>query len=156
MIRPRLLVALPFCLGVAVHGFSVGTSSVAFRPNINKFTSTCLFAEDAKAKTATNADDILSSPAFLNRKLEVLKSDLAKAEDELAAAQTSLEQGKADWGKQLDDLEKEVRCRESTCGVMKHAVELESNTCSYPYKRIHATVFHYARSIQDKEFSGNC
>ena len=109
MLRPRLLVALPFCLGVTVHGFSVGTSSIAFQRSINKFTSTCLFAEDAKAKTATNADDILSSPAFLNRKLDVLKSDLAKAEEELEAAKASLEQGKAEWGKQLDVLEKEVR-----------------------------------------------
>jgi len=107
MITPRLIVALPFCIGVAVHGFSVGRSSIAFRPVVARSTSTCLFADDAKESTAAGADDILNSPAFLNRKLEVIKSDMVKAEEELAAAIASLEEGKAEWGKQLDDLEKE-------------------------------------------------
>jgi hypothetical protein len=105
MIYSRLLAALPFCLVVAVNGFS--TETVAFRPSAMKSTSTCLHAEDAKA--ASSADDILNSPAFLTRKLEVLKSDSQKIDEEYKAAKAAVEEGKAEWGKQLDDLEIEVR-----------------------------------------------
>jgi molecular chaperone GrpE len=55
------------------------------------------------------ATDILNSPEFLKRKLEVLKSDMAKAEDDLKAAQARLEAGKAEWGGQIDDLQKEYQ-----------------------------------------------
>ena len=88
-----------------MNGFSTGT--VAFRPSVMKSTSTCLHAEDAKA--VSSADDILNSPAFLTRKLEVLKSDSQKIDEEYKAAKAALEEGKAEWGKQLDDLEMEVR-----------------------------------------------
>jgi len=61
--------------------------------------------EKPKASAAT---DILNSPAFLKRKLDVLKSDLAKTETDLAAAKERLEAGKVEWGQQLEDLGKEV------------------------------------------------
>ncbi len=54
------------------------------------------------------SNDILNSPAFLQRKYEVLQTDLQKAEDALAAAQQRLEEGKAEWGPQLADLQIEV------------------------------------------------
>jgi molecular chaperone GrpE len=55
------------------------------------------------------ATDILNSPAFLKRKLELLKADIAKAEEDLKAANVLLEQGKAEWGPQLDDLSREYK-----------------------------------------------
>jgi flagellar motility protein MotE (MotC chaperone) len=80
---------------------SVGaTSRMAFRP------STCLRAE---SDSDDSGSDILNSPAFLTRKLEVLKSDLATAEESMAAATKKLEDGKAEWEKQFEDLKKEVR-----------------------------------------------
>jgi len=51
--------------------------------------------------------DILSSPAFLKRKLEVLKSDISKLDDRIEKAKTSLEAGKAEWGDKLKELERE-------------------------------------------------
>lgn len=62
--------------------------------------TTRLFAAD---------NDILNSPAFLQRKFEVLQSDMQKAEEALAAAQQRLEEGKAEWGPPLADLQVEVR-----------------------------------------------
>lgn len=53
--------------------------------------------------------DILSSPAFLQRKLDVLKTDIEKAEEGVAQAKAELEAGKAEWKPKLDDLEKEAR-----------------------------------------------
>jgi hypothetical protein len=89
---------------------SVGASSrMAFRP------STCLRAESEKEsesadKSSSDAgSDIYSSPAFLNKKLEVLKADLAKVDEKMAVEKARLEEGKAEWGPQLDDLKKEVR-----------------------------------------------
>lgn len=56
-----------------------------------------------------SATDILNSPAFLKRKLELLKTDLAKADEDLQAANVLLEQGKKEWGPQLDDLQREYK-----------------------------------------------
>jgi len=58
--------------------------------------------------TAGSKTDILSSPAFLKRKLEVLKNDLAAAEQDLEEAKQRLEEGKKEWGQQLDALQEEV------------------------------------------------
>ena len=58
-------------------------------------------------KSAT--DDILNSPDFLKRKLEVLKSDVAQAKETLEQAQARLEAGKAEWGAQIDELAKEYK-----------------------------------------------
>jgi hypothetical protein len=82
---------------------SVGASSrMAFRP------STCLRAESEKESESDGGSDIYSSPAFLNKKLEVLKADLAKVDEKMSVEKARLEEGKAEWGPQLDDLKKEV------------------------------------------------
>jgi flagellar motility protein MotE (MotC chaperone) len=84
---------------------SAGASSrMAFR------TSTCLRAEsESEKESAKDSDDIYSSPVFLNKKLDVLKSDLAKVDEKMVVEKARLEEGKAEWGQQLDDLKKEVR-----------------------------------------------
>jgi molecular chaperone GrpE len=60
-------------------------------------------------KTPDAAMDILNSPEFLKRKRDVLKNDLAKAEEDLKAATERLEAGKAEWGPQLEGLQKEYQ-----------------------------------------------
>lgn len=54
------------------------------------------------------ASDILNSPAFLKRKLEVLKSDIEKTEADVEAALERAEVAKEEWGPQLEDLQREV------------------------------------------------
>ena len=54
------------------------------------------------------ASDILNSPAFLRRKVDVLKSDLEKLEAQINTANAQLEEGKAEWGPELDRLQSEV------------------------------------------------
>lgn len=49
----------------------------------------------------SGATDILNSPAFLKRKLEVLKSDIGQLEEEISNAKAALEQGKEVWGDKL-------------------------------------------------------
>jgi hypothetical protein len=73
-------------------------SRMAFR------SSTCLQAE-----SDDGASDILNSPVFLQKKLDVIKSDLAIADEKMAVEKARLEEGKAEWGGQLDDLKREVR-----------------------------------------------
>lgn len=65
--------------------------------------------EEEEVKKPDVATDILNSPDFLKRKLEVIKSDIAKAEEDLQEAQQRLEAGKAEWGSQIDDLQKEYQ-----------------------------------------------
>eukprot|EP00534_Pseudo-nitzschia_fraudulenta_P001385 CAMPEP_0201123566 /NCGR_PEP_ID=MMETSP0850-20130426/7684_1 /ASSEMBLY_ACC=CAM_ASM_000622 /TAXON_ID=183588 /ORGANISM="Pseudo-nitzschia fraudulenta, Strain WWA7" /LENGTH=210 /DNA_ID=CAMNT_0047390547 /DNA_START=232 /DNA_END=864 /DNA_ORIENTATION=+ len=52
-------------------------------------------------------NDILNSPAFLKRKLEVLESDIATAEEDLVAATERKEVAKEEWGPQLEALQRE-------------------------------------------------
>lgn len=54
-----------------------------------------------------NASDILNSPAFLKRKLEVLTSDIANVDQQIQQAKEVLEANKAEWKTQFDDLDKE-------------------------------------------------
>jgi len=61
----------------------------------------------AVAGAAADPNDILNSPAFLKRKLEVLESDIATAEEELAAATERKEVAKEEWGPQLEALQRE-------------------------------------------------
>jgi hypothetical protein len=58
--------------------------------------------------SSSGATDILNSPAFLKRKLEVLKNDLEKAESDLVAALERAEVAKEEWAPQLEDLQREV------------------------------------------------
>lgn len=66
-------------------------------------------AEEAPAAASGAADDILNSPAFLKRKIDVLKSDIAAIDEKISAANEVYEAGKAEWGPQIENLRKEVR-----------------------------------------------
>jgi len=52
--------------------------------------------------------DILNSPAFLKRKVEVLQSDIGAMEKEIEEANTVYLAGKEEWGSKFDMLVKEV------------------------------------------------
>lgn len=62
---------------------------------------------DEGTSSAPDPNDILNSPAFLKRKLEVLESDIATAEEDLAAATERKEVAKEEWGPQLEALQRE-------------------------------------------------
>jgi len=71
-------------------------------------------AEEEKKETKNKkkeepATDILSSPSFLKRKLEVLKTDTAKVDEKSDAANELFKAGKAEWGSKIDLLRSEVR-----------------------------------------------
>ena len=57
---------------------------------------------------AEKESDILNSPAFLKRKLEVLNSDISNVDERIEKAKAALEAGKAEWGDKLRELEREV------------------------------------------------
>jgi len=68
--------------------------------------STGLFAEEKAADSSSSdaAGDILSSPAFLKRKLEVIKTDIAKSAEDIKTAQAALDEGRKEWGGKFADL----------------------------------------------------
>lgn len=101
-----------------VQAFTVSPAGNPTTLNV-KYTSTCRYAQDGEGES-TEAEtppeeekqkkdsDILSSPDFLKRKVDVLNSDIKKAEQDLEDAKKRLEEGKAEWAPQLEELQKEV------------------------------------------------
>lgn len=67
-------------------------------------------APSASSSSSANdkMNDILDSPAFLKRKIDVLKSDIEAADEKIEAANKIYEANKAEWGPQLETLRKEV------------------------------------------------
>jgi len=95
------------------------TPSVALGTRVST-SNTILFAEEeaaaaeepvdepAEAPAAVpSSDDILNSPAFLKRKVDVMKSDIEAAEEKIAAANAVYEENKAEYGDQIENLRKE-------------------------------------------------
>jgi hypothetical protein len=82
-------------------------------------TSTCLRAEAEKEQEAEVAPDtdILNSPGFLKRKIDVLNSDIVKTDLDIEVAKTQLDEGKAEWETLIVDLQKEVRPEGSVCFI---------------------------------------
>ena len=67
-----------------------------------------------EVKEESSTDDILNSPAFLSRKVDVLKSDISAVEEKIDAMNTVYEENKKEWGPQIEDLRKEV-CSSNSC-----------------------------------------
>lgn len=135
-VQRSLLFLILSAISVSVESFAVRCPSSSFLATSSASPAavartTCLFAEEendteaAAADASSNSDDtvesgetapaaanaetdILSSPAFLKRKIDVLKSDIEATEKEIEEAQARAEAGKAEWGSQLEDLRLEV------------------------------------------------
>lgn len=104
--------------------FAFAPSSVALGGRVSN-SKTILFAEEEAAAAeepaaeepadepaeepapVASSDDILNSPAFLKRKVEVLKSDIEAAEEKIVAANAVYEENKAEYGDQIENLRKE-------------------------------------------------
>lgn len=88
--------------------------------------------DSSAALPSEDQSDILNSPAFLTRKLEVLKSDIAAMEKEIEEAQAVYEAGKAEWGSKFDMLNKESAAmqerlaKEGASGTEEATVEVAS------------------------------
>lgn len=94
----------------AFHSSAGGSRHAADTTTTRPVSSMWAGADAAAGEpAASDATDILNSPAFLTRKLDVIKTDIAKAEEAMEAAKLRLQEGKAEWSQQLDDLKKEVR-----------------------------------------------
>jgi hypothetical protein len=87
------------------------TSSAGFIPSPSRyFTSSRLHAEEDAAQPSADeppadhalpsedSSDILNSPAFLQRKVEVLQGDLTKLDASIEEANAVFEANKAEWG----------------------------------------------------------
>lgn len=113
-----LLLVLPCLLAGA---FNADAFTVSTPPRLVSMTSTRssisqLWAEESgeteEGEASGSSDegaatDILSSPAFLKRKIDVLKSDITQADEEIAALTQEVDEGKAEWGDQFDKLREE-------------------------------------------------
>mmetsp|Transcript_18499 Transcript_18499/g.45832 ORF Transcript_18499/g.45832 Transcript_18499/m.45832 type:complete len:236 (-) Transcript_18499:55-762(-) len=111
MIFPKsIILALAALVAPSVNAFQIVKPSVAF--HAGQVASTCLYAEEegeAGTEADTSSTDILNSPEFLRRKLDVIKSDIAQAEADIAVAQEQAEAGKAEWGPQMEALQSEYK-----------------------------------------------
>jgi hypothetical protein len=117
--QKALLVVLFNFVATSVDSFSISKPS-SVGSLIQPFkTSTCLRAEEESeteiaeeeivtAGEPAAATDILNSKGFLTRKLDVIKSDVEKAEEDIAEAKKLVDAGKAEWEPQLEALKTEV------------------------------------------------
>jgi len=138
-------IILASCLVAATSAFSISPSPVKSYAlsGLNHRDAVKLYAEESSEEnteeTSTDdipppptdgATDILNSPAFLNRKIDVLKSDNAKVEEKMADQNKILEAGKAEWGSQIDGLQDEFQTfsarlsKESESGNEQAVVEV--------------------------------
>ena len=107
-----LFLILKISINVSAFTFSSPARLITEARTIGQ--STRLWAEesgdddDAAPSNGGGASDILNSPAFLSRKIDVLKSDISAAEAEIEELTKTLDEGKAEWGDQLDKLREEV------------------------------------------------
>lgn len=120
MVRHDLIVALSLYVIASASAFIVGPARIASRPlsplcavpadpqGVNNPEENNASGGEEHALPSESDTDILNSPAFLKRKLEVLKSDIAQADADVEALKVQVEEGKAEWGQQLDDLQLEV------------------------------------------------
>ncbi|GMH54533.1 hypothetical protein TrLO_g9324 [Triparma laevis f. longispina] len=117
----RLAVLIAFCL--------ILTVSLAFVPSLHhvsqtnpptqsrQFTSRTsssssfplfLFGKKDKDKeSGEGVGDILNSPAFLRKKIEVLKTDLESSETAITSSETELAAAQEEWGDQMSRMKKE-------------------------------------------------
>lgn len=84
----------------------------AFAPTYRSATAfregKALYATEEATAAEGGADDILNSPAFLKRKLDVLKEDLAKIDVDIEEAKATFEANKTEMGDKIDQLKLEV------------------------------------------------
>mmetsp|Transcript_55825 Transcript_55825/g.167309 ORF Transcript_55825/g.167309 Transcript_55825/m.167309 type:complete len:135 (+) Transcript_55825:135-539(+) len=129
MTRPKILVAVPLCCifssvdAFAAFGPARAIPTMPSGVTFSRVSTTLLRAEEAAGEERKEeehgesigelpdeeATDILNSPAFLRRKVDVLKSDVEAVEAEITEANKALEANKVEWGPKLDDLQREVR-----------------------------------------------
>lgn len=109
-------VLMASCLLAQCSGFSMNYASSKLNMMVvptSQRGSVQLYASEegdgaSEGASSDASTDILNSPAFLTRKLDVLKSDIAKVEEKLAERNQALEVGKAEWASQIEDLQTEV------------------------------------------------
>ena len=108
-----LFLILKISINVSAFTFSSPARLITETRTIGQ--STRLWAEEAgddddvaAPSNDGGASDILNSPAFLSRKIDVLKSDIEAAEAEIEELTKTVDEGKAEWGDQLDKLREEV------------------------------------------------
>lgn len=128
MAPQRILAAVSLCcLFSSVNAFGfVGSArpipSTATGVSFSRTSASLLRAEEAPSEEGKgegdlgeaigelpdeDATDILNSPAFLRRKVDVLQSDVEKIDAEIDEANKCLEENKLEWGPKLDDLQRE-------------------------------------------------
>ena len=127
MFRSSSLLAILSLLSAA-DAFTVSRTTSPAVTTATERSPICLFmaeeetaeeqTEEGSGESAADPNDILNSPAFLKRKLEVLESDIATADEDLAAATERKEIAKEEWGPQLEALQREVR-------LVLHGIENE-------------------------------
>ncbi|KAL3798650.1 hypothetical protein ACHAW5_006288 [Stephanodiscus triporus] len=111
--------------------------------------------DETKASSEGSGDvsDILNSPAFLKRKVEVLQSDIAALEKELEEATAVASAAKEEWGAKFDMLNKESKGMQDRL-AKQGALGTETATIDVA-TRILNVLDNYDRAFQSVEAATN-
>jgi len=113
MFHPQSALFLLLLLHTGTSAFSLCNRRNVFGRNLALFSEPAaeepVTPEDVgKSSAAGPQDDILSSPAFLKKKLEVLKEDITTCDLQIDAAKALFDVNKAEFGEKIDQLNLEV------------------------------------------------
>ena len=116
----------PRLLRTKYRGRTYHNNRLSFRSNITKLRATDEAESTEKKDEGDASMDILNSPAFLKRKLEVVKADIAKVEEDIENAQKALEAGKAQWGDKLEAIQKERSVLQNRMATQSKAADVDA------------------------------
>ncbi|CAM9542887.1 unnamed protein product [Heterosigma akashiwo] len=104
--------------GFTHHGNSPSTFGRSKSPlghDATRFSTHRLYAEeneevaaDGEVKNEVQVDELLTSPAFLKKKIEVLKSTIKKKEDEIEDLNQQAAAEWAEWGEQIEKVRRDM------------------------------------------------
>jgi len=100
-------------------------------------------ASDEKSDSKEN--DILNSPAFLKRKLEVIQSDISKVEAQIMNANTAIEEGKEIWGDKFAQLSQERKILQER--MSKQSEELSDSATVEVVQKLLSVLDNYERAF---------
>lgn len=100
-----------------------------------------LYSENSDSKE----NDILNSPAFLKRKLEVIQSDISKVEAQIMNANTAIEEGKEIWGDKFAQLSQERKILQER--MSKQSEELSDSATVEVVQKLLSVLDNYERAF---------
>mmetsp|Transcript_16895 Transcript_16895/g.23909 ORF Transcript_16895/g.23909 Transcript_16895/m.23909 type:complete len:246 (+) Transcript_16895:26-763(+) len=154
--QSSFLFLILFCIACVTNSFfsasCVTKSTHSISPTTTYFKTESTSENEQKVasnlihRSKANDDDLLQTPQFLTKKIEVLNKQIAKKEEEISAANLEADKEWEEWGPQIERLEREfenVRAR-----MLNDTMEASTSAKVKVLKEILAVSDNFMRASQ--------